>query len=219
MGILVRRSNLLAPITDTARVDQARRSGADAITLDLEDGVVETRKAEARGLVKEAVALAGQGGAEVFVRVNADLLHADLDASVWPGVRGIVLPRVAAAGEVAEAVEQLTALERRRGLAAGALELIVLLESARGLWDIRSIITASPRITQAGLDESDLAGDLGITPLPEYDPYVYARGRPVIEATAPACNPSVLSTYWESTRAACRRQRFTEWPRTPGTSA
>ncbi|PYM97291.1 MAG: CoA ester lyase, partial [Candidatus Rokuibacteriota bacterium] len=69
MAILVRRSNLLAPITDAERVNQAWRSDADAITLDLEDGVVETRKAEARGLVKEAIALAGQGGAEVFVRV------------------------------------------------------------------------------------------------------------------------------------------------------
>ena len=189
MAILVRRSNLLAPITDTERVNQAWQSDADAVTLDLEDGVVETRKAEARGLVKEAIALAGQGGAEVFVRVNAALLHADLDASVWPGICGIVLPRVASAAKVAEAVEQMTALERRRGLAAGALELIVLLESARGVWDIRSIVTASPRITQVGLDESDLACDLGITPLPEYDPHVYARGRLVIEATAGQVQP------------------------------
>ena len=60
---------------------------------------------------------------------------------------------------------------------SGTLELIVLLESARGVWDIRSIIRASPRITQVGLDESDLACDLGVTPLPEYDPHVYARGR------------------------------------------
>jgi len=57
------------------------------------------------------------------------------------------------------------------------------------VWDIRSIITASPRITQVGLDESDLACDLGITPLPEYDPYVYARGRLVIEATAAKVQP------------------------------
>src|SRR5438552_3618506 len=56
MAILVRRSNLLAPITDAERVNQAWRSDADAITLDLEDGVVETRKAEARGLVIEAMA-------------------------------------------------------------------------------------------------------------------------------------------------------------------
>jgi citrate lyase subunit beta/citryl-CoA lyase len=188
MAILVRRSNLLAPITDAERVERAWRSDADAVTLDLEAGVVETRKAEARGLVKEAIALAGRGGAEVFVRVNAALLHADLDASVWPGVRGIMLSRASAA-EVAETVEQMTVLERRRGLAAGALELIVLLESARGVWDIRSIITASPRITQVGLDESDLACDLGITPLPEYDPHVYARGRLVIEATAAKAQP------------------------------
>ena len=45
MAILVRRSNLLAPITDAERVNQAWRSDADAITLDLEDGVVESRKA------------------------------------------------------------------------------------------------------------------------------------------------------------------------------
>ena len=123
------------------------------------------------------------------MRVNAALLHADLEASVWPGVHGIMLPCVASAAKVAEAVEQMAALERRRGLAAGALELIALLETARAVWDIRSIITASPRVTQVGLDESDLACDLGITPLPEYDPYVYARGRLVIEATAAKVQP------------------------------
>jgi citrate lyase subunit beta / citryl-CoA lyase len=189
MAILVRRSNLLVPITDTEWVNRAWRSNADAVTLDLEDGVVQTRKAEARGLVKETIALTARGGAEVFVRVNAALLHADLDASVWPGLRGIVLPRVESAADVAEAVEQTTALERLRGLEVGALELIVLLETARAVWDIRSIITASPRITQVGLDESDLAGDLGITPLPEHDPFVYARGRLVVEATAARVQP------------------------------
>ena len=189
MAILVRRSNLLAPITDAELVKRAWQSDADAVTLDLEDGVVEPRKAEARGLVKEAIAMAARGGAEVFVRVNAPLLHADLDASVWPGLRGIVLPRVESAADVTEATNQMTALERRHGLGVGTLELIVLLESARAVWDIRSIVTASPRITQVGLDESDLAGDLGITPVPEHDPYVYARGRLVVEATSARVQP------------------------------
>jgi citrate lyase subunit beta/citryl-CoA lyase len=40
-----------------------------------------------------------------------------------------------------------------------------------------------------GLDESDLACNLGLTPLPEYDPYVYARGRLAIEATATGVQP------------------------------
>jgi citrate lyase subunit beta/citryl-CoA lyase len=189
MAILVRRSNLLVPITNPRFVSQAWRHHADAVTLDLEDGVVEARKAEARSLVKEAVALVGQGAAEVFVRVNKPFVQADLEASVWPGVRGIMLPRVEAAEEVVEAAQLLTMLERQRGIAAGSLQLIALLESARGVWHMRSILTASPRLTQVGLDESDLACNLGLTPLPEYDPYVYARGRLAIEATATGVQP------------------------------
>ena len=34
------------------------------------------------------------------------------------------------------------------------MKLIVLLESARAVWDMRAIITASPRIEQAGLERS-----------------------------------------------------------------
>ncbi len=189
MAILVRRSNLMVPVPDSDMVSHAWRHNADAITLDLEDGVVATREAEARSLVKAAIAPSGQGAAEVFVRVNKSFLQADLDASVWPGLRGIMLPRVESAAEVIDAAEIVTALERQRGIAVGSLCFIVLLESARAVWDIRAIIAASPRVTQVGLDESDLADDLGILPLPDYDPFVYARGRLAVEATAAKVNP------------------------------
>jgi citrate lyase subunit beta / citryl-CoA lyase len=189
MAILVRRSNLMVPVTDADMVSHAWRHNADAITLDLEDGVVAARKAEARGLVKEAIAPCGQGAAEVFVRVNKSFLQADLEASVWPGLRGLMLPQVESAAEVTEAVEIVTTLERRRGMAVGSLCFIVLLESARAVWDIRTIITASPRVTQVGLDERDLADNLGIAPLPEYDPFAYARGRLAVEAAAARVNP------------------------------
>ena len=189
MAMLIRRSNLMVPITNPRFVSRAWRHNADAITLDLEDSVVETRKTEARALVKEAIAQVGQGAAEVFVRINKPFVQADAEASVWPGLRGIMLPGVETADEVTEAAALLTVLERQRGLAVGSLQLIILLESARGVWHIQSIITASPRVTQVGLDESDLACDLGISPLPEYDPYVYARGRLAIEATAAKVQP------------------------------
>src|SRR5450830_1249572 len=94
MTILVRRSNLLVPITDADMVSHAWRHDADAITLDLEDGVAAAHKRDARGLVKEAIAPCTQGAAEVFVRVNQSFLQADLEASVWPGLRGIMLPQV-----------------------------------------------------------------------------------------------------------------------------
>lgn len=189
MTILVRRSNLMVPVTDADMVREAWRHNADAITLDLEDGVAAAHKPEARGLVKKAIAPCGQGAAEVFVRVNQAFLQADLDASVWPGLRGIVLAQVESAAMVTEAAQIVTMLERQRGIAVGSLCFIVLLESARAVWDIRAIVTASPRVTQVGLDENDLADNLGIAPLPEYDPFVYARGRLAFEATAANINP------------------------------
>jgi citrate lyase subunit beta/citryl-CoA lyase len=189
MPILIRRSNLMVPITSIQSVREAWRHNADAITLDLEDSVVDTRKVEARRLVQEAISQVGQGAAEVFVRVNRLFVTADIEASVWPGLGGILLPRVESASQVLEAAEILTSIERHRGIVVGSLQLVLLLESARGVWFMREILTASPRITQVGLDESDLAADLGIYAATEFDPFVYARGRLAIEATAAGVQP------------------------------
>ena len=64
-----------------------------------------------------------------------------------------------------------------------------MLESALGVWHVRDILAASRRIFQVGLDESDLSASLGISPVSECDPYVYARGRLAIEATAAGVQP------------------------------
>jgi len=185
----VRRSNLMVPMTVQRFVEKTSRHNADAVTLDLEDGVPLAHKAGVRSSLKEAVALAGRGGAEVFVRVNKPFLQADLAAAAWPGLRGVMLPKVESGAEVVEAAELLTALERQRGIDVGSLELIVLLESALGVWHIRDIVTASPRVTQVGLGESDLGRNLGIVATEEEDPFVYARGRVVIEGIAAGVQP------------------------------
>ena len=83
----------------------------------------------------------------------------------------------------------MTDLERQRGIEVGSLELIILLESALGVWNIRDIVTASPRVTQVGLGESDLCRNLGITATEAEDPFVYARGRVVIEGIAAGVQP------------------------------
>lgn len=179
--MLIRRSNLLVPVTDAAAVRDAWRHNADAITLDLQG--------KGRDLVKEAVALVSQAAAEVFVRVDKFLLREDLEAAVIPGVRGIMLPGMESAADVGRAAEMVTALERGRGIASGSLSFIVQLGTARAVWDIRAILAASPRVAQAALDEAELAASLGITPDPDIDPFEYARGRLVVEAIAAKVGP------------------------------
>lgn len=189
MQQFVRRSNLMVPMTVQRFVDNAWRHNADAITLDLEDGVPQAQKIKARSSVMEAISRAACGGAEVFVRVNKPYLYADIEAAVWPDLTGIMLPKVESAAEVSEAASLLDHLERQRGLEIGSLQLIILLESALGVWNVRDIITASPRVSQVGLGESDLCRNLGIVATEEDDPFVYARGRVVIEAIAANVQP------------------------------
>jgi citrate lyase subunit beta/citryl-CoA lyase len=181
MALLIRRTNLLVPVTAAGMQGEPWRHGADAITLDPVD-------AAARARLREAIVPAGRGAAEIFVRARISSLRNDLDAAVWPGLRGIVLCGVAAAPEAVEAAAIVAELEVSRGLAAGSVEFILLLESARAVWDVRAILAAGARVTQAGLDERALAADLGIAdvmlPEPEHDPFVYARGRLAFEATA-----------------------------------
>jgi citrate lyase subunit beta/citryl-CoA lyase len=174
-------------------VENAWRYNADAITLDLEDGVPPMHKIAVRSGLREAITRAGRGGAEVFVRVNKPFLAADLAAATWPGLTGVMLPKVDSGADVVEAADLLTDVERQRGLEAGSLELLVLLESALGVWNVRDIITASPRVTQVGLGESNLCRNLGIMATTEEDPLVYARGRVVIEGVAAGVQPIGLA--------------------------
>jgi len=184
MGILVRRSNLLIRVTDADAVKSAWRHNADAITLDLEGA-----DSAARSGVQAAIEQVAQGAAEVFVKVDAETMVADLETAVWPGLRGILLNSVGSAAQVQSACERITELEAARGLPINGLQLIVVVGSAAGVWNVRAIVSASERISQVFIDEVALAADLDITPLPDLDPFVYARGRVIVEAIAAKVMP------------------------------
>ena len=128
---LIRRSRLIMPASVRKFVEKAYLRNADAIVLDLEDSVPQAEKTAARTLVRELIPLAGKGGSDVFVRVNnsAGLLAADIDAAVWPGLTGLVIPKTETAAEIAAIEAQVARLEQARGIAA---------PQVRDVHDIRS---------------------------------------------------------------------------------
>ena len=193
MSILVRRSNLVVPAVQSRMVRRSWMHDADAVTIDLQDGTPAAELPQVRKTLRQHVALAGKGGAQVFVRVNAGFVYADSDAAVGPGLTGIVLPGVEAANQVAEADAILAELEKIHGVTQGSLEIIPSFETAAGIWHIREIITASARVKQAGIDEAALADSLGIAQSAEHDAFVFARGRLCIEATAAGVQPIAVA--------------------------
>ena len=195
MNPFVRRSHLLVSISDRDAVESSWTHNADAVILDLTGASSDAERFRRRGrkTLSDSIEVAGRGGAEVFIQVNRSVAHADIEASIWPGAKGIVYPGAESADEIAEVDELLTDLERRRGIAKGALHIIVLLDSGAGVWNIREIIRASQRVSSVGLDELNLCANMGITPTADFDPFEYAKGRVIIEGRASRVQPIGMS--------------------------
>ena len=182
MAEFIRRSYLVVSPLDEPAVERAWTHNADAITLDLH-ALPAAQKGSARTRIREQLAGLGRGGAEAFVSISQAHLYADAEAAVWPGLAGVLIAHPEDAAQVQAADEVIAELEKRHGVGAGSVEIVVVLGTAKGVVNIREIVTASRRVTFVGFDESQLLLDLGLLPSPEEDPLeFYARGRIVLEA-------------------------------------
>lgn len=159
----VLRSMLFAPGNHPRRVEKAFTLGPDAVILDLEDACPVPEKAAARPAVVEA--LARSRDCLGYVRINAlstEFAYGDLQAVVVPGVDGIVVPKIESRDEM-RCVDWLVAqLERERGLPAGAIDLIPILESGAGMAAAGSIAAAGTRVRRMAFGAGDLTLDLGL---------------------------------------------------------
>jgi len=193
MEPFVRRSHLIVPALDETQVEASWTHDADAVVLDLTDAVPDMDKPRARDVLKMAIPIAARGGAEVFVHINRALAYADIAAAVQPGLKGIVVTGTENAADVEAIDTTLVAFEKKRGLMHGSLYIIIMLDSGKGLWQIREIVNASPRICSIGLDEGNLCRHMGIVPNAAFDPFVYAKGRLIIESRAAKRQPIGIS--------------------------
>jgi citrate lyase subunit beta/citryl-CoA lyase len=196
MAAPVRRSWLLVPGDEAGQVEAAAASGADVVVLDLMELVAESAKPAARQRLPDAIDQVGRAGAEVFVQVDKELLYADLHAAVWPGLTGILLPRLEAPQELAEVDALLADLEDRRGLRPGALQIIGVLDTARGNYAAMEIARASPRLWGLTLGRADLVMDLRPEPSGELHLMPYLMQRLITIANAAGLVP--LGAWWRA---------------------
>lgn len=164
---IVRRSRLIMPANAPKFVEKAYLRNADAIVLDLEDSIPQTEKLTARSLIKDLVPVVGKGGSDVFVRINntAALLEGDIAAAVWPGVAGIIIPKVESAADIRCIERQVAELERQRGIPA-QVKLSVLIESCKGYLRLEEIAAVSERIDTLTLGNEDFLWEAGIKETP-----------------------------------------------------
>ena len=216
-SLLVRRSSLILPVNVRRFVERAYTRGADAIVLDLEDSIPPREKAAARELVPEAIGLAGRGGADVLVRINKpfELAVPDLDAAIWPGLAGIVFPKVESPVEV-QIIDRLIAeREMARGLPVGGIDVSILVESAPGVQHMAEIACASPRVVALSLGAEDFTRDIGVQPSVDGEEQAYGKGMVIVAARLAGIQPQGLSSTLANfadldglARSATRAQRL-----------
>lgn len=168
-------SVLFVPATLEQRVHKAFASSADAVIIDLEDGVPESSKDEARALA--AAILPAARRPQAVVRIN-----------------GAGTPHFAADLELVRAtVPDAVALPKADLYALGALAgldvpLWALIETATGLRQAFDV-AAQPSVERLLLGTVDLAGDLGLEAREDGLELLYARSTTVVASRAAGIAP------------------------------
>ena len=193
------RTALFAPGNRPDRAEKAIGLDADAVIIDLEDAVPIAEKESSRALVRDI--LDKHPGKRIYVRINAlstPYAKGDLEAVGSKNLEGILLPKVNSPEDIFEIDRLLTDLEKRGGLEAGIVEVISICESAKGLEEIYSIVSAEPeyhRVSVVAFGAADYTLDLGITLTREGKELEYPRTRIPVACRAAGIMPP-LDTPW-----------------------
>lgn len=162
------RTFLFAPGDHARRAEKVLTAGADACILDLEDAVAVSAKVAARGLVRAA--LERPRTCRGFARVNAfhtEFGFGDVEAMIGPHLDGLVLPMLQDAAQLVAIDWMMSALERARGLPDRGIELMPIIETARGMAGLASLTacaaTLGGRVKRFSFGAGDYTLDLGMS--------------------------------------------------------
>jgi citrate lyase beta subunit len=164
----LRRSMLMTPGNRPDRLRKALRCGADAVVFDLEDSVPPGAKVGARQAIAEVVRDAPRDGREICVRINSlqsGFGADDLAALPLAEIDSIMVPKVESAEGLLHVQRVLEGLECDRGRER-PLELIVMLETPRGILQALAIADATRRTSALFFGSGDYTAATGaaITP-------------------------------------------------------
>jgi citrate lyase subunit beta/citryl-CoA lyase len=208
------RSWMFVPGSRQRMIDKALAlTTVDAIMLDLEDGVAPAEKDPARQLVGQSLARAHQMGPTParYVRINAighQRMVDDLAAVMVAGLEGLLLPKVESADQIRLVASLLDEREPRCGLGAGAVRLMVAIESPRGLMQAHAIATASPRVIGLMFGAEDFGRELGLPIKREGEASELLYPRSAIALAAAAANVQAVDGVWPDLQDSAGLARY-----------
>ena len=193
---LLFRSLIFVPGNNSRFLEKAKSLAADIVCFDLEDSVPDDHKANARKLIKSALAAKKSYKSPIFVRTNSPSsgkIPADLQEIIHKGIDGIVIPKVNNVDELKKIIKILVRLEKSRKLKP--LQIIPSIESAQGVVNTYSIASCSKRIPALVFGVFDLLNDLKVEYTKDSQGEKYARGK--VSLDAHAARVAVIDSIWQ----------------------
>lgn len=190
------RTMLFTPGDHPRKVAKVFDAGADAVILDLEDAVAAVAKPAARAPV--VAALQRPRPCLGYVRVNAletEFCWGDLQAVIGPGLDGIVLPKAESAADLKTADWAITNLEKERGLTPGAIDLIPIVETAKGQRALGELTRATARVKRLAFGAGDFTLDLGMRWSLGETELAMVRAAVVMESRAAEIEPPIDTVF------------------------
>ncbi|CAH1799947.1 unnamed protein product [Owenia fusiformis] len=197
-GSTPRRAVLYVPGSDQRKLSKIPSLKVDCAVMDCEDGVAVNRKDEARHTICKALDELVFGATECVARVNSvssGLAEEDmkviLQANRLPDT--IMLPKVESVQDIKWFSETLSQVLKHRDLRGDRINLVIFVESARGLLNLRDICLWGQELSKGdtcfNLDgivfgSDDFCADIGATRTTDAMELLYARQKVVIIAKA-----------------------------------
>ena len=181
-----RRALLYMPGDDRHKIEKATMLGVDCICMDMEDGVAPNKKADARAAIARALQELEFGRSEKLARINAvgsGMEQQDIQAVLPYRPDGIVIPKMEELGQIQWASEIIEAAELQNGWPVGSIRLLVDVETARGVLNLKEI-ASHPRLDAIIFGGEDFAASIGATRTKEALELLYARQATVTAAAA-----------------------------------
>ncbi|MBW2030810.1 MAG: CoA ester lyase [Deltaproteobacteria bacterium] len=160
----VLRSMLYVPSNSWRMITNAKDEGADVVILDLEDGCPISEKETGRIFARDSLLMLKAGGLDVFVRVNSletGLTEIDLSYVVSKGLDGIMLAKTESREDIINIDALLKTEEQKKGLKQGSIELIALIETPKGVLNVKDIIESSSRLCAVAFGAGDFSREMG----------------------------------------------------------
>ena len=164
--------------------------------LDLEDAVATAEKPATRAAIAASLARSRTG--LLYVRVNAadtEFCCGDLVAVVQPGLDGIILPKVESPATLATIDWLLRQIERERDLKEAAIDLIPIIETARGLREVDAILASGTRVKRVAFGAGDFTLDVNMIWNRNEAELSHARAA-IVTASRAAGIEAPLDTVW-----------------------